>query len=277
MAGSVIAKVAADGGTHSIASSFYGTCATAKGTKAKAVILSDPNIDNTTLVIPTGTLLTVKFTAENTASSPTLTLYNNTGTAAAPTAGTAVFAAKSIKRYGTTATGNTIASSWRAGAIVAFVYDGTYWVEISSIDDNTTYTNISLGNCIATSSTAAEIAAKEATPISGTYTLATNGIVSVRFTDNNTAAAATLNIGAKGAKPIFYRGSALTTNTANIWDVGATVTFYYDGTNYNIIAIDTPKKFILEESENNNFINNQTDFILEFSNLTYFANIITNS
>ena len=272
MAGSVIAKVAADGGTHSIASSFYGTCATAKGTKAKAVILSDPNIDNTTLVIPTGTLLTVKFSAENTASGPTLTLYNNTGTAAAPTAGTAIFAAKTIKQYGTTNTGTSAAASWRAGAMVAFVYDGTYWVEVSSLDANTTYSNISLGNCIATSSTAAATAAKVATPISGTYTLVVNGIVSVRFTEENTAAAATLNVGAKGAKPIFYRGSALTANTANIWDAGDTVTFYYDNTNYNIIAIDKPKNFILENTGKDNLIN-ENDYILEFPNVIYSVDI----
>lgn len=278
MAGTVIGKIQANNGMHAITSTFYGTCATAQGTTAKVVIINDPafsGLDNS--FIHSGTLLTVKFSAANTASGPTLALYTNSGTAASPTAGTAVLAAKAIKQYGTTNTGTSAATSWRAGAMVAFVYDGTYWVEVSSLDANTTYTNISLGNCIATSSTAAATAAKTATPINGTYTLAVNGIVSVRFTEENTAAAATLNIGAKGAKPIFYRGAALTSDTANIWDTGATVTFYYDGTNYHIIAIDTPKKFILEESENNNFINNQTDFILEFSNLTYFADIRTSS
>ena len=272
MAGSVIAKVAAGGGTHSIASSFYGTCATAKGTKAKAVILNDPNIDNTTLVIPTGTLLTVKFSAENTASGPTLTLYNNTGTAAAPTAGTAIFAAKTIKQYGTTNTGTSAAASWRAGAMVAFVYDGTYWVEISSLDANTTYSNISLGNCIATSPTAAATAAKEATPISGTYTLATNGIVSVRFEVENTEDEITLNVGGKGAKPVCYKGS--TTGLSEIWDDDTTVTFYYDGTNYHIIAIDRPKGFNLRENYQNsykkrNYIN-ESDYDLTFPDSVYF-------
>lgn len=274
MAGTVIGKIQANNGMHTITSTFYGTCATAQGTKAKVVIINDPafsGLDDS--FIHSGTLLTVKFSAANTASGPTLALYTNSGTAASPTAGTAVLAAKAIKQYGTTNTGTSAAASWRAGAMVAFVYDGTYWVEVSSLDANTTYTNISLGNCIATSSTAAATAAKTATPINGTYTLAVNGIVSVQFAVENTEDEITLNIDGKGAKPVRYKG--LTTGLSKVWDDDTTVTFYYDGTDYNIIAIDRPKGFNLGGNyqqyghRKRNYID-ESDYSLIFPDSVYF-------
>lgn len=136
MAGQVITKVSANSGTHLISTSFYGTCATAAGTAAKAVIVNDPNItDAITLV--NGMTLAVKFTNSNSVASPTITVYNNSGTAASPTQGsTTLIAQKSIMRYGTTAPSTSAASSWTAGAIVLFIYDGTNWIESSSWDNN---------------------------------------------------------------------------------------------------------------------------------------------
>ena len=131
MAGGVIGKVTAGGGTHLVTSTFYGTCQTAAATQVKVVTLTDTTQDSATLI--TGMLLCVKFTYSNTAANPQLKIQTN--------GGTQLIAAKSIMCYGTTATGKTVATSWRAGAIVSFVYDGTNWVEISSIDDNTVYTH----------------------------------------------------------------------------------------------------------------------------------------
>ena len=83
----------------------YGTCTTAAATAAKVVTLSG-------FTLVDGATIHVKFTNSNTVANPTLNV-NNTG-------------AKSIMRYGTTAASTNTATSWLAGAIVSFTYDGTY-------------------------------------------------------------------------------------------------------------------------------------------------------
>lgn len=136
MANGIIGKVTAGGGTHLVTSTFYGTCATAAGTAAKIVKLADATADAATAIV--GMTLAVKFTNSNTVANPTLTVQRNSNT-------TNLIAATSIKAYGTTAPGTTVATSWRAGAVVLFVYvaDGSnyYWTQVSSLDDNTTYSS----------------------------------------------------------------------------------------------------------------------------------------
>ena len=85
-----------------VAASLYGTCATAAGTAEKAVTL--PECD----VLVPGMSLSVKFTNSNTAANPTLNV-NSLG-------------AIPIYRYGITAAGNTVNTSWPAGAVVQFTY-----------------------------------------------------------------------------------------------------------------------------------------------------------
>lgn len=102
MANGLIGKVTAGGGTHLIASTAYFTCATAAETVAKVAAAADTGLDSITLI--TGLTIYVKFTNYNTATNPTLALYKSDGT-------TSLLAAKSIKRYGTTATGNTSPTS----------------------------------------------------------------------------------------------------------------------------------------------------------------------
>lgn len=85
-----------------VAASLYGTCATAAGTAEKAVTL--PECD----VLVPGMSLAVKFTNSNTAANPTLNV-NSLG-------------AVPIYRYGITAAGNTVNTSWPAGAVVQFTY-----------------------------------------------------------------------------------------------------------------------------------------------------------
>ena len=82
----------------------YGTCATAAATAAKVVTLSG-------FTLVTGATIHVKFTNSNTVANPTLNV-NSTG-------------AKSIMRYGTTAASTSPDTSWLAGAVVSFTYDGT--------------------------------------------------------------------------------------------------------------------------------------------------------
>ena len=87
---------------------------------------------------------------------------------------------------------------------------------------------IGYGTC----STAYATTAKTAT-LSG-YNLTKNGVVAVKFA-NAVCSNATLNINGKGAKPIYYRGSAITDKVINIGD---TATFFYDGSYYHLVACD---------------------------------------
>ena len=97
---------------------------------------------------------------------------------------------------------------------------------------DTTYTNEKLGQGYATCSTAAATTAKAATL--SNYVLTKGGVVAVKFT-YAVPADATLNVNSKGAKPIYYKGSAI---TAGVIQEGDTATFMYDGTNYHLLAVD---------------------------------------
>jgi hypothetical protein len=74
---------------------------------------------------------------------------------------------------------------------------------------------MSLGSAFCTSTTTADTVAKVATPVNGTCSLVTNGIVSVRFTYGNTVASPMLNVSGKGAKPIWYRGAVISASNAS--------------------------------------------------------------
>lgn len=85
---------------------------------------------------------------------------------------------------------------------------------------------------IAACTTAESTTSKVAT-LSG-YVATAGQMVAVRFT-YNVPASSTLNINGQGAKPIFYRASAI---TAGIIKANDLVTFVYNGTQYNILSID---------------------------------------
>ena len=133
-----IGKVSAGGSTHLVGSTLYGTCSTAAGTAAKVVACTD----FTTLM--DGVTIHVKFTYSNTAANATLNV-NSTG-------------AKNLCRYGTTRVGTTTSTSWEAGAVVSFTYDGTSWVMndyITNTDTHNTSKNIVGGSSSATANAAA--------------------------------------------------------------------------------------------------------------------------
>lgn len=111
-----VGKVTAGGSTHLVGSTLYGTCSTAAATAAKVVTCSD----FTTLI--TGVTIHVKFTYANGVANPTLNV-NGTG-------------AKSIYRYGTTAPSTNAATSWQAGSVVEFTYDGSAWILNGWLNDN---------------------------------------------------------------------------------------------------------------------------------------------
>lgn len=228
----------------------YGTCVTAGSVAAKVVSCSEFSLTE-------GATVLVKFSYENSASSPTLNV-NSTG-------------AKSIYYKG-----STLSSSlyyWGDGNIVEFYYDGTYWNLISIQSDPNILATITLGssavfNGSATSavtagsltttrtidgvefngsanvtryascSTASGTVAKTATITAGTYKLAAGAKVTVKFTYANTAANPTLNINSTGAKSIYWRGSAIT--MAQYWQAGAVLEFVYTGSQYELVGAANP-------------------------------------
>lgn len=119
------------------AKQYYGTCTTAAATAAK-VVTADRDF-----VLETGAAIDVKFSYANSASAPTLNV-GDTG-------------AKAVKKYGNTAP-NTY--QWYAGAIVRFVYDGTYWI----IEGGTTATTTYYGVTKLNSSTSSTSTTEAATP-----------------------------------------------------------------------------------------------------------------
>ena len=106
----------------------YLTCATAAATAAKTTTLVSGTFTSADLV--SGAQVLVKFTNANGVASPTLSVNGTT--------------AKSIKRYGTTAPSTSAGTSWNAGSVVLFTYDGTYWQQVGYL--NTTYSEISVAN-----------------------------------------------------------------------------------------------------------------------------------
>lgn len=196
----------------------YGTCSTAAGTAAKVVDLS-----NDYWQLKVGSIVGVKFTNTNTASNVTLNV-NNSG-------------AKNIWYNNAKYTGQSADICGYANRYTFYMYDGTYWVWLNKgTDNNSTYAAYSFGIGYGTCATAEATAAKVVTLAN--YALHTGGITAIKFT-YAVPANATLNINSKGAKNLFYRGSAI---TANIIKAGDTAYVIYDGTQYHLLGIDRVAK-----------------------------------
>ena len=214
-----------DNNTYKILSNFYAVCDTAAGTAAKTVTIDD-------FVLQTGVTVVIKFTNNNTASSPTLQV-NSTD-------------AKPIYRYGTTAAaGVDNTTGWHAGSMVVLTYDGTGWIMNRGYNyyTDTTYTNEKLGQGYGTCSTAAATTTKSVTLTN--YVLIPGGIVSVKFT-NSVPSSATMSVNNKTAKPIYYRGGAI---GANIIQAGDVATFIFDGSYYHLLTVDKVIQFSVYVTE----------------------------
>lgn len=111
-------------------------------------------------------------------------------------------------------------------------------------DNNSTYSNESLGNGYGTCETAEATAAKVVTL--SNYAIKTGGQVSVKFT-YAVPASATMNINSRGAKNIYYKGAAI---TAGVIKAGDIATFIYDGTQYQLTAIDRWQNDITTNASN---------------------------
>lgn len=89
-----------------------------------------------------------------------------------------------------------------------------------------------------TSSTAAATAAKTTSSVSN-YTLREGNIISVKFTNANTANAPTLKVGSTTAKAIWCKGAVTSASNQLLWNAGDIVTFVYNGSIYEAISINT--------------------------------------
>ena len=201
---------------------YVGTCSTAGATKDKVAYVDGY------FVLRRGVRIAIKFsntnTYSNTTSSPITLNVNDTG-------------AKNIWYNSThSGAGNTGTGSYiygEAGKYFYFVYDGTYWVwDGRTTDSNTTYNPNTLGFGYGTCTTAEATTAKLVTLAN--YNLISGGYVTVRF-DYAVPANATMNINSKGAKGIYYHGTAI---KAGMIMAGDRATFVYDGTNYQLVGID---------------------------------------
>ena len=188
--------------------SFYGTCATAAGTAAKEVTITD----TTGWELKAGTIIGVKFSNSNSASNVTLNV-NSTG-------------AKSIWYNNAVYTGNSNAICGYASRVNYYMYDGsTYWIYLHNgiVDSNSD--TIPQAQC----NTSASTAAKGASMTYYTATAKSYVMVNIRYA-NTSASAITLNINSTGAKPIYINGSA--SSASNYTLPAGSYLVYYDGTNY---------------------------------------------
>lgn len=119
-----------------------------------------------------------------------------------------------------------------------FVSDANY---VHTDNNYTTNEKTKLANtnvAYATSSTAAETAAKVATITGNTnWELKTGSIVVIKFSTTNTANNPTLNINNTGAKSIWYNTAVITTsNLGYAGTANRPMMFMYDGTQYIFIG-----------------------------------------
>lgn len=199
-------------GLNTTHGNYYGTCATAAATAAKVVTVDED------FKLAVGTTVTVKFTNTNTASNCTLNV-NGTG-------------AKSVW-YGQAVYSSAGGICGTANRYIKYMYDGTYWVWIGWSTDNGITEPYSLGFGYGTCANEESTVAKVVTLAN--YVLKNGGYVSVKFT-NGVPANATMNINSRGAKPIYYHGSAI---TAGIIKAGDVATFIYNGSQYVLTGVDS--------------------------------------
>ena len=119
-------------------SNYYGTCDTAAATQVKAVTCAG-------FVLATGATIRVRFTNYQNYNGSFKLNVNSTGDI-------------EVKRYGTT---NSARYDFRAGQVVAFTYDGTYWlIEDTGLADTTYFGKTKLSESATSTSTNLALALK---------------------------------------------------------------------------------------------------------------------
>ena len=98
---------------------------------------------------------------------------------------------------------------------------------IDGVNFNGTANATHYGTCSTAAATAEKVVS-----ITG-FVLATGASAKVKFMITNTAANPTLNVNSTGAKPIYYRGSAISTSTLA---ANRTYDFIYNGTQFELVG-----------------------------------------
>ena len=190
--------------------------ATALGFTIAKSVPADANFSNTTY--SAGTDLSLSGTTFNHKGSGVTAGTVGTSTASSGSTLTVPYVTYNAQGH-ITATGN------RTHTVTGFL-TGHQTIKINGI---TGATSNNFGTC----STAAGTAEKAVTLTAGTFNLETGARVLVKFTVTNTAANPTLNVASKGAKPIYYRGSAI---SAGYLAANRTYEFVYNGTQFDLVG-----------------------------------------
>ena len=185
---------------------YFGTCATAAATVAKAVTCSD-------FVLKVGARIAVQFTYANSANQPTMNV-NGTG-------------AKYICSINGTSVNVGI---WRASEVVDFVYNGTYWIALGvTVANTSSYGLVKLST--STSSTSTSLAAtasavKAAYDRSSWSSISLDTALALAYggTGATTAADARSNLGISGTS--LYSGTLSS----------GSITFNYGSYNWYLVA-----------------------------------------
>ena len=178
-------------------------------------------------------------TADATLNSNGLTISNGSivlGTTSGIAAGNVTLSNKNFERSINGTNHNDL--RFAIGSKFGVASDGTlYSSGLDSVVSRVDKTEMKLAGTYALSQTSSGTTAKAATitpALSDTskWELTTGTIVTVKFTNANTAANPTLNINSKGAKAIkTYAGGNLSADEYK-WKAGSTFTFIYNGTNW---------------------------------------------
>ena len=103
----------------------------------------------------------------------------------------------------------------------------------TTYDMHDTYANIAYGTCSTAAATAAKVVTIDGNP---NWELKTGSIITVKFTNTNTAASPTLNVNNTGAKPIYYDNAVYTSSSSYGGYANRHITYQYDGTNWVFIS-----------------------------------------
>ena len=183
---------------------YYGTCATAAGTAAKVVSVTDAR-GSAFFELAAGAIIFIKFTYANTVQSAITLNVNSTG-------------AKTVKYKNLT----TKAPVWNAAnETIGFTYDGTNFITIDPFEVGAT---ISYGQVDSTSTATAFTAT-----IPGITELADGVTMMLKNGVITSAEGFTININGLGAKPVYNNLAAATADTT-IFNVNYTMLFIYDST-----------------------------------------------
>lgn len=194
----------------------YGDCTTIGNDQVKVATLRSDFMSSPTFTRQTGSSVSIKFAAENTAQNPKLDVQS-TGAA------DIVYGGKAIE-----------SDMIKANHTYLFTFDGTSWIiENPSISSS----EVLIGTCDTVGATAEKVVTLSGTK-QNTFKLKEGISVLVKFTyddtcrDINAATTATLNVANSGARTIIYGGTWIRDSMIK---AGHSHLFTYDGQYWQLI------------------------------------------